>query len=100
MFYVDRKKQMIPLKDILGMTKYYDHIFPCIIKTNLLSRYHIIAITRLWIFDGNPKHAITSNKQNINRCAGHEKPGKYFLGLHEQIQIGIKEKNRQKTNKK
>ena len=46
MYYFDRKKQMRPWKDILGMTKYYDHIFLCIVKSNLLSGDQIIAITR------------------------------------------------------
>ena len=63
MNYVERKKNDA-MEDILGMTKYYDHIFLCIIKSNLLSRDHIIAITR--IFDGNIKFAIALNEQNVN----------------------------------
>ena len=46
MYYVERKKQMIPWKEFLRMTKYYDHIFLCIVDSNALSRDHIIAITR------------------------------------------------------
>ena len=33
-YYVERKKQMIPWKDILGMTKYYDNIFLYIVNSN------------------------------------------------------------------
>ena len=91
---------MIPRKDILGMIKGYDHIFLCIVKSNLLSRDHIIAITRGWIFDKNLKCAITLNEQNLNWCAGYGKPGIYFVGFYEQIQIGRKEKNHQNKNKK
>ena len=53
MNYVERKKQMISWKDILGMA---------------------ITITKRWIFDGNLKYAIALNK-NLNRCVGHEKLG-------------------------
>ena len=50
MYDVGRKKQMISWKDILGMTKYYDHIFLCIIRG--------------LIFAGNLKYAIVFNKKN------------------------------------
>ena len=79
--------------------KYYDNIFLCIVKSNLLSRDHIIAITRGWIFDGNLKYAIVLNEQNLNWCAGHGKPGIYFIGFYEQIQIGIKEKSSKQKEK-
>ena len=92
MYYVERKKEIIPWKAILGMTKYYDHILLYIIKSNLLSRDHIIAIIKGWIFDGNLNYAIASNEENLIWCAGHGKPGIYFVVFYEQIQISIKEK--------
>ena len=82
------------------MTKYYDYIHICIVKSYLLSRDHIIAITRGWIFDGNPKYAIVLSEQKLNWCAGHGITGIYFVVfIYEQIQIGIKEKNLQHKNK-
>ena len=51
---------MIPWKDILGMTKFWDHI---------------IAIIRGWSFDGNLKYAIALNEQNFKSCTRHGKPG-------------------------
>ena len=49
------------------MTKYYDHIFLCIVKSNSLSRDHIIAIT--------------SEKENL----------KYAIVLNEKNRIGVQE---------
>ena len=88
---------MIPWKDTLGMTKYYGHKFLCIVKSNLLSRDQIIAITRGWIFYRNLKYVIVLNKQNLNWCAGYGKPDIHFVGVYEQIQIGIKA-SKQKLN--
>ena len=46
MYYIERKKQMIPWKDILRMAKYYNYIFQCLVKSCLLSRDHIIVMAR------------------------------------------------------
>ena len=65
-YSVQCTKQMLPWKDILGTTKYYDNIFLCIAKSNLLSGDHIFVITRGWIFDGNLKYTIALNELNLN----------------------------------
>ena len=100
MYYGERKTQMMPWKDIPGMTKYNDNIFLCTAKSNLLSRDHIIAITRGWTFDRNQKYAIALYEQNLSWCAGHWKPGIDFVDFYKQIQISIKEKNRQNKKQK
>ena len=58
-----------------------------------MSRNHIIAIIRGWLFNSNLKYIILLNEINLNWCAGHQKPGIHVVGINEQIQICIKQKN-------
>ena len=55
----------------------------CILKSNIMSREHMIAISNGWIFDANLSYAIALNETNLNWCTGKHQ----FIGFYEQVQF-------------
>ena len=75
-----------PFTTIKGMQKdttYYNSIVPYLLKTSSVSRYHIIAVSRGWIFDPNLNYRIVLNYEIMNWCARHGKEI-IFNGFYEQ----------------
>ena len=77
----------------MNCQKCYNSIILGIVKSNYLSRDHIIAICRGWIFDANLTYAIPLTLDSLNWCAGHGKKEVLFDGFFEQVQIGCKDPN-------
>ena len=92
-FYVERKKKLLSWKEINKCAKCYKSIILGIVKSNLLSRDHIIAICNGWIFDANLPYAIPLTLENLNWCAGHGKKDVLYNGFFEQVEIGYKDPN-------
>jgi len=90
-YYVERKKKLLSWKEINKCAKCYKSIILGIVKSNLLSRDHIIAICNGWIFDANLPYAIPLTLDNLNWCAGHGNKEVLFDGFFEQVEIGYKD---------
>ena len=72
--------------------EFYNCIMLCLLKTSTMSRDHIVAIVRGWIFDPNLMYAIDLNDENLNWCAGHGKGNIKFNGFYKQVQVKVMKK--------
>ena len=84
---VRRIKQMIDWKHFINDTGYFDSIMICILKAADMSRDHIVAITKGWIFDGNLNYALKLDEDSLTWCCSQGDSDCIFVGFYEQVQI-------------
>ena len=65
-YYVHRKRKLIYWKDIYQSNDCNKSIVLCIIKSNMFSQDHIIAISGGWIFDGHLNYTIPLSEESLN----------------------------------
>ena len=82
----------ISISQMKQKNEFYNSIILCLLKTSTMSRDHIVAIARGWIFDPNLMYAIDLNDENLKWCAGHGKGSIEFNGFYEQVQVKVMKK--------